>query len=278
MKQTSLFLLFFPLLLWSCKDDEQCPANNYLEATFQLTGEWAEDYDQWNQNKDLCGIQILQADGTPYAYGLFSQLDKAKVKLLPEQTYTIITTIIPNGQEQPYYYPDDPTYKYYMDIFTLYKSGGVEEYCPLKNQFIYTSEYSFDECIHPIRSYSDSIYTGHITEYKATADQTTLVMDLQRMFGTIRYQIINTNLYDETFILGFGDKYWVDLKEKPGVSPYSLTLPKEETWFPENYNMNVACKVTPSTDREEILSSFIIKIERGKTVDIIVDRLELNYN
>ena len=74
MKLKALILLFVPFMLGACKDEE-CPYNEYVEATFQLAGEWAEDYAQWNQNKDLCGIQILQADGTPYAYGLFSQLD-----------------------------------------------------------------------------------------------------------------------------------------------------------------------------------------------------------
>ncbi len=279
MKQKALILLFVPLLLWACKDDKQCPANDYVEATFQLAGEWAEDYAQWNQTKDLCGIQILQADGTPYAYGLFSQLENAKVKLLPEQTYTIITTIIPNGQEQPYYYPYDPTYKYYMDIFTLYKSGGVEEYCPLKNQFIYTSEYSFNECIHPIYSYSDSIYTGHITEYKATADQTTLVMDLQRMFGTIRYQIINSSPYETPFLLELENEYCVTLETKVNIRAYSFTWPKEEIWLPENYSMDIECKVTPAVNREEVLKSFITNIERGKNItDIIIDRAEINYN
>lgn len=62
MKQTSLFLLFFPLLLWSCKDEEQCPAKDYVEATFQLTGEWAEDYPQFEEFMDYIGIEVLQTE------------------------------------------------------------------------------------------------------------------------------------------------------------------------------------------------------------------------
>lgn len=46
-----------------------------MEATFQLTGEWAEDYPQFEEFMDYIGIEVLHADGTPYAYGLFSQLD-----------------------------------------------------------------------------------------------------------------------------------------------------------------------------------------------------------
>lgn len=277
MKLKALILLFVPFILWSCKDDKQCPANDYVEATFQLAGEWAEDYAQWNQTKDLCGIQILQADGTPYAYGLFSQIENAKVKLVPEQTYTIITNIVPNRQERPYYNPDI-TYKYYGNSFHLYHKGEFD-CCPLKNQFIYTSEYSFDECIHPVQSYSDSIYTGHITEYKATADQTTLVMDLQRMFGTIRYQIINSSPYETPFLLELENEYCVTLETKVNIRAYSFTWPKEEIRLPENYSMDIECKVTPAVNREEVLKSFITNIERGKNItDIIIDRAELDYN
>lgn len=74
MKLKALILLFVPFMLGACKDEE-CPYNEYVEATFQLAGEWAEDYPQFEEFMDYIGIEVLHADGTPYAYGLFSQLD-----------------------------------------------------------------------------------------------------------------------------------------------------------------------------------------------------------
>ena len=64
MKQKTLILLFSPLLLWACKDDDNpCNEPNLVETSFtNINGELINDY----------GEEVLTDRNTLYGISLFS--------------------------------------------------------------------------------------------------------------------------------------------------------------------------------------------------------------
>ncbi|MCZ8373392.1 hypothetical protein O6P32_11860 [Phocaeicola sp. KGMB11183] len=176
MKQTLFFLLLSPLLLWACKDDEQCPANDYVEATFQLTGEWTKDYPSSipDNKNNLYGIEILYPDkdswGIPYAYGLFDDIGLAKVKLQKGVKYKIRVIIAPNGKQTCTYSPEENAYG---DVFIKGEDLAISsEYtnCPLSNSFIYDSRYHFCQFSCLVFPFYNKIYKAGISDYLAETD------------------------------------------------------------------------------------------------------------
>lgn len=271
MKQTSLFLLFFPLLLWSCKDEEQCPAKDYVEATFQLTGEWAEDYPQFEEFMDYIGIEVLHADGTPYAYGLFDDIDSPKIKLYPNEQYIIRAMLVPNGSvEIPIYISGCHGV---TDIFWLNKinAEGKRQCSNVGENFIYDNEIHFWQLERPLYTYPYKIYAGHIPLYTPSSEHI-ITLDMKRMFGTIRFEYDEKLLQDAEFCF-FKFKY----SEPHRLTPY---LPANEEqilnislvsdchtfgWMPEfNHDHYVGIQIGGKA--YDIGHHFEIK--RGETINI----------
>ena len=231
MKRTLLFLLLSPLLLWSCKGNNDCPSNNYVEATFELTGEWAEDYTEFEYFLDYIGIEVLHADGTPYAYGLFNDIAVPKIKLCPNEQYIIRAMLVPNGIEIP---SEIHGSKGVRNMFLLntvddrnYRNG-----CDIGEDFIYDSKVHFWQMDHPLYSYPYKIYAAYIPLYTPSSEHT-IKLDLQRMFGTIKFK------YDKKLIEGVEGVFFIFKYGDPDdFTPY---LPAE----PEHIlNLSFVCEHT----------------------------------
>lgn len=190
MKQTLLFLLLSSFMLWACKEENKCPANDYVEVTFQLAGEWKEDYpfSTPNNENNLYGIEILYPDnnswGIPYAYGLFDDISLAKAQLQKGAKYKIRVIIVPNGKKICTYSPEENAYG---DVFIKGEDLSISnEYtnCPLNNSFTYDSHYHFCQFNNLVFPFYNKIYKAGIQNYSVETNQV-ITLDTKRGFVTI---------------------------------------------------------------------------------------------
>mgnify|MGYP006913062797 FL=1 len=100
MKNLLYFVILFccPLVFIACSDSKE--EFDSMPYSFRLGGEiWNETDGLKADETALYGIEVLYADGSPYAYGLFDDLGKAKIKLLKEKQFTFRVVVVPNGQK-----------------------------------------------------------------------------------------------------------------------------------------------------------------------------------
>ena len=273
MKQTSLFLLFFPLLLWSCKDEEQCPAKDYVEATFQLTGEWAEDYPQFEEFMDYIGIEVLHADGTPYAYGLFDDIDSPKIKLYPNEQYIIRAMLVPDGREK---IPVSLNGCLGItDIFWLNKinSEGRRRCSEVGDNFIYDNEVHFWQLECPLYTYPYKIYAGHIPLYTPSSEHI-ITLDMKRMFSTILLSYDEEAIAEVDAIFYYlnhfeeNEIFYINRKEEQKID-CSLIWETKNNWLPNNCFLNDELRISMTNKPYDIVYS--LKLERGKIQKIDVE-------
>ena len=273
MKQTSPFLLFFPLLLWSCKDEEQCPAKDYVEATFQLTGEWAEDYPQFEEFMDYIGIEVLHADGTPYAYGLFDDIDSPKIKLYPNEQYIIRAMLVPDGREK---IPVSLNGCLGItDIFWLNKinSEGKRQCSNVEENFIYDNEVHFWQLECPLYTYPYKIYAGHITLYTPSSEHI-ITLDMKRMFSTILLSYDEEAIAEVDAIFYYlnhfeeNEIFYINRKEEQKID-CSLIWETKNNWLPDNCFLNDELRISMTNKPYDIVYS--LKLERGKIQKIDVE-------
>ena len=273
MKQTSLFLLFFPLLLWSCKDEEQCPAKDYVEATFQLTGEWAEDYPQIEEFMDYIGIEVLHADGTPYAYGLFNDITDPKIKLCPNEQYIIRAMLVPDGREK---IPVSLNGCLGItDIFWLNKinSEGRRRCSEVGNNFIYDNEVHFWQLECPLYTYPYKIYAGHIPLYTPSSEHI-ITLDMKRMFSTILLSYDEEAIAEVDAIFYYlnhfeeNEIFYINRKEEQKID-CSLIWETKNNWLPNNCFLNDELRISMTNKPYDIVYS--LKLERGKIQKIDVE-------
>lgn len=154
-----LFLFSLSLFTFSCSDDDdekEFIGDNYTVHTFRLKGEiWDEDGMDPNESA-LYGIEVLSTDGTPYAYGLFDNLSKAKVKLLKEQQFVFRVTVVPDGKHVCRTCASNE----YGDIFLLTSDDKVGTACKLLNKFAYNREVHFLHFSNPQKSFYYRIFMG----------------------------------------------------------------------------------------------------------------------
>lgn len=273
MKQTSLFLLFFPLLLWSCKDEEQCPAKDYVEATFQLTGEWAEDYPQFEEFMDYIGIEVLHADGTPYAYGLFDYITDPKIKLCPNGQYIIRAMLVPDGREK---IPVSLNGCLGItDIFWLNKinSEGRRRCSEVGDNFIYDNEVHFWQLECPLYTYPYKIYAGHIPLYTPSSEHI-ITLDMKRMFSTILLSYDEEAIAEVDAIFYYlnhfeeNEIFYINRKEEQKID-CSLIWETKNNWLPDNCFLNDELRISMTNKPYDIVYS--LKLERGKIQKIDVE-------
>lgn len=273
MKQTSLFLLFFPLLLWSCKDEEQCPAKDYVEATFQLTGEWAEDYPQFEEFMDYIGIEVLHADGTPYAYGLFDYITDPKIKLCPNGQYIIRAMLVPDGRER---IPVSLNGCLGItDIFWLNKinSEGKRQCSNVEENFIYDNEVHFWQLECPLYTYPYKIYAGHIPLYTPSSEHI-ITLDMKRMFSTILLSYDEEAIAEVDAIFYYlnhfeeNEIFYINRKEEQKID-CSLIWETKNNWLPDNCFLNDKLRISMTNKPYDIVYS--LKLERGKIQKIDVE-------
>lgn len=273
MKQTSLFLLFFPLLLWSCKDEEQCPAKDYVEATFQLTGEWAEDYPQFEEFMDYIGIEVLHADGTPYAYGLFNDITDPKIKLCPNEQYIIRAMLVPDGREK---IPVSLNGCLGItDIFWLNKinSEGKRQCSNVEENFIYDNEVHFWQLECPLYTYPYKIYAGHIPLYTPSSEHI-ITLDMKRMFSTILLSYDEEAIAEVDAIFYYlnhfeeNEIFYINRKEEQKID-CSLIWETKNNWLPDNCFLNDKLRISMTNKPYDIVYS--LKLERGKIQKIDVE-------
>lgn len=273
MKQTSLFLLFFPLLLWSCKDEEQCPAKDYVEATFQLTGEWAEDYPQFEEFMDYIGIEVLHADGTPYAYGLFNDITDPKIKLCPNEQYIIRAMLVPDGREKISVSLNGCLG--ITDIFWLNKinSEGRRRCSEVGNNFIYDNEVHFWQLECPLYTYPYKIYAGHIPLYTPSSEHI-ITLDMKRMFSTILLSYDEEAIAEVDAIFYYlnhfeeNEIFYINRKEEQKID-CSLIWETKNNWLPNNCFLNDELRISMTNKPYDIVYS--LKLERGKIQKIDVE-------
>lgn len=273
MKQTSLFLLFFPLLLWSCKDEEQCPAKDYVEATFQLTGEWAEDYPQFEEFMDYIGIEVLHADGTPYAYGLFDYITDPKIKLCPNGQYIIRAMLVPDGRER---IPVSLNGCLGItDIFWLNKinSEGKRQCSNVEENFIYDNEVHFWQLECPLYTYPYKIYAGHTPLYTPSSEHI-ITLDMKRMFSTILLSYDEEAIAEVDAIFYYlnhfeeNEIFYINRKEEQKID-CSLIWETKNNWLPDNCFLNDELRISMTNKPYDIVYS--LKLERGKIQKIDVE-------
>ncbi|MCI5743279.1 MAG: hypothetical protein MR321_06470 [Bacteroides sp.] len=204
MKRTLLFLLLIPLLLWSCKGNDDYPLNGYIEATFELTGDWAKDYTEFEDFTDYIGIEILHADGTPYAYGLFNDIADPKIKLCPNEQYIIRAMLVPNGIEMLSEVYGGKEVRNMFQLNTV-DDSNYRKGCDVGKDFIYDSKVHFWQMGHPTYSYPYKIYAAYIPLYTPSSEHT-IKLDLQRMFGTVIFKY-DRGILDGAENVSFNFKY-----------------------------------------------------------------------
>lgn len=195
MKHTIYYLVFlFVSLQSSCKEDNTASIEEvYIETTFQLTGELPDmllsSSVPNNEKRDLYGIDVLHADGTPYAYGLFDEIDLAKVKLLKGEKYIFRIMVVPNGKKWCF----DYSYGNYIDIFSIaFTNPGIRAAgsCPLTNEFYYHEKVHFWIFNDIEESFYYEIYAGYFPNYIAKYDNV-IHFDMKRIFGSVKLQAKN---------------------------------------------------------------------------------------
>ena len=261
------------MLLWSCKDEEQCPAKDYVEATFQLTGEWAEDYPQFEEFMDYIGIEVLHADGTPYAYGLFDDIDSPKIKLCPNGQYIIRAMLVPDGRER---IPVSLNGCLGItDIFWLNKinSEGKRQCSNVEENFIYDNEVHFWQLECPLYTYPYKIYAGHIPLYTPSSEHI-ITLDMKRMFSTILLSYDEEAIAEVDAIFYYlnhfeeNEIFYINRKEEQKID-CSLIWETKNNWLPDNCFLNDELRISMTNKPYDIVYS--LKLERGKIQKIDVE-------
>lgn len=197
-----LFLACLPLLFAACDEKEEeeivFVEGNHTEHTFRLEGEALNKFNGINSDPALYGIEVLYADGTPYAYGLFDELSKAKVKLLNEQEFVFRTMIVRKGKEMCH----STSGNKYGDIFLLTNDGKAGTYCQLLNQFTYNRKTHFLHFRNPRQSFYFDAFTGYRpnlsdrTEKEIEIDTRTIAAKISisasgNNFGKIEFRLMS---------------------------------------------------------------------------------------
>ena len=123
------------------------PVQDQEVYTVQLGfgGEWDVTYEpltRGNDNNDLYGIQVYSApiDGnatwTPFAYGLFDDIDNVTVSLLKGMKFKFVAKMYVDGKNEIYRYTSNGTYS---------KPFYVGTEVPVTNEFSYSSAVYFNE-------------------------------------------------------------------------------------------------------------------------------------
>jgi hypothetical protein len=280
MKQKLLILLLTPLLLWACKENEECPCNEYVEITFQLNGEWTEDQRSPIPHgvNDLYGIDVRQEDGTPYAYGLFDDINKARLKLKRNEKYTIRIVAAPESKESCAY----------LDVSTgLF--GGIffnsQEQSYLGNTFLYKTGYWFDLFDKP-RIHEQQLYKGYIPLYQSKKNDV-VSFDMKRCFGFVQFSIKNFNsgLLRISFFFNskIPDWWWAEYnltkEDANAVFPYSYIPENETEGLPDDFSFidyyNVRYCYSEFSEEYD-LGNFPTTIYKNKTTKIEIDLSEFN--
>ena len=188
MKNLLYFVILFccPLVFIACSDSKE--EFDSMPYSFRLGGEiWNETDGLKADETALYGIEVLYADGSPYAYGLFDDLGKAKIKLLKEKQFTFRVVVVPNGQKLCHDIHSTATERYldrFKEIYTL----TSDDYCFLGNEFVYDTHVHFRYFRVPEKSYYYRIFTGYCSDFDRNAGNE-IVIDMKAMFGEIVYRL-----------------------------------------------------------------------------------------
>lgn len=273
-----LFFLSAFLLLSSCKDDkspvvpEPLPSK-YVEVSFELTGAWAEDYTGTAAlNKEhLYGIQVDNADGTHYAYGIFDDIRWAKLQLLPDSQYIVRMVAVPEGKKHCRFYSPYPE-PAYGDMFEMMDDTGKYLFCSLENRFVYRKDKYFCNYYLPTCLYGFKIYGSILRTSNVVFDKTTFSMDMQRMFTTISW----TNYSKENCCIDLknccrGTNY-IDLYENETIQElYSICWPQIQDYhFPSEYAITISYTIKFYPSKYQT-SEIPITIQWNKATEIKID-------
>ena len=273
-----LFFLSAFLLLSSCKDDkspvvpEPLPSK-YVEVSFELTGAWAEDYTGTAAlNKEhLYGIQVDNADGTHYAYGIFDDIRWAKLQLLPDSQYIVRMVAVPEGKKHCRFYSPYPE-PAYGDMFEMMDNTGKYLFCSLENRFVYRKDKYFCNYYLPTCLYLYKIYGGSLLiPPKTASDEIKFSIDTQRMYTTVRW----TNYSKEKchIILDCKDvETFIDINEgETFYELYSACWPQTQGYyFPTEYAMNTNYSIEFYPSKYQT-SEIPITIQWNKATEIKID-------
>jgi hypothetical protein len=188
MKNLLYFVILFccPLVFIACSDSKE--EFDSMPYSFRLGGEiWNETDGLKADETALYGIEVLYADGSPYAYGLFDDLGKAKIKLLKEKQFTFRVVVVPNGQKLCHDIHSTATERYldrFKEIYTL----TSDDYCFWGNEFVYDTHVHFRYFRVPEKSYYYRIFTGYCSDFDRNAGNE-IVIDMKAMFGEIVYRL-----------------------------------------------------------------------------------------
>lgn len=156
-----LLLQVIPFLLASCGSDDGVEAppygDDYVENAFRFEGElFLTSY--WSMEREhpaLYGIEVLSSDGTPYAYGLFDDPNKAIVKLPEGERFVYRAMVVPDGQTLC-----KSSSSGFEDIFLITSDGETCRGCELRNEFVYSKSWHFYHFRIPKQSFYYRIFYG----------------------------------------------------------------------------------------------------------------------
>ena len=272
-----LFFLSAFLLLSSCKDDkspvvpEPLPSK-YVEVSFELTGAWAEDYTGTAAlNKEhLYGIQVDNADGTHYAYGLFDDIRWAKLQLLPDSQYIVRMVAVPEGKKHCRFYSPYPE-PAYGDMFEMMDDAGKYLFCSLENRFVYRKDKYFCNYYLPTYLYLYKIYGGSQFLSKTMQNKTTLSINTQRMYATVCW----TNCSEKDCVVFLDCKdgdHLIDIDKRETLyESYTVCWPQNQDYhLPTEYSIETNYKIRFYPSGYET-QKFPITIQWNKTTEIKID-------
>ena len=295
MKHTFYYLFFILVIgLSSCnKDDNPSIIEETVDINFHLkeetSGMFLSMSKDNNEKQNLYGIDVLYADmdETPYAYGLFDDLNLAKVKLLKGKKYLFRVMVVPNGKELCY----DDRYGDYIDIFRRFcENSGFGGSCPLTNEFYYHEVMHFWRFNNPMDSFYYEIYTGYLTDYLAETDNT-VDIEMKSMFGNISLEAKNivSGKLEFQFISDCSFPITRSDYEYPTI--YTLTPDQMDTNFiytlrfwgngnrkmPDDYSFtsNYSVRWIDDNGKSTDLGIYPVNVQRGQKSSIKLDLSEL---
>lgn len=204
MRKIYILMIAFAISFISCSNEQQeeqvTPTSpKTYTVSLGLKGEILDviqtPLTRSGENNDLYGIQVYsttketnnQYDYSPYAYGLFDDINNVSITLLDGYYYRIICTMLVNGKD---IVQNNSSMEYYYPF--AYNENGYRRYTLLSNSFSYNTSIEFDGLNFGLCYFQDGNYYyypntdryyGEISGFQPTAKSTINIEMKRTVFG-----------------------------------------------------------------------------------------------
>lgn len=200
MKRVYFLMIAFAMLFVSCSNElqeEQSTPKTYT-VSLGVKGEILDviqtPLTKSGENNNLYGIQVYSTNTpddkysySPYAYGLFNDINEAIITLLEGYSYKFVCSMLVNGKNIVQY---NSNMEYYYPF--AYNENGYRRYTLLSNSFLYNTTIEFDGlnfglCYFQEGDYyyypNTDRYYGEISNFQPITNNTVKIVMKRTVFG-----------------------------------------------------------------------------------------------